>query len=381
MKNRTGSLIKRASGYYVSLMVDGVRIVRALKNPDGTPSKTIQEARRAQADFARVFALGNKADSLQAIVKRLADVQTEIDEIESPKATVAGCWEAYLKSPDKLGSGAHTEKAYCQYTRDFVRWTQERYPKAVFIPDVTRAIAGEYAAHLTALYSGVTFNKHLMFLKVLCRVLCEDLPNPFIKIKNKPVDSISHKPLSPEQIKAVLGKANGELHTLLLVGTYTALRLGDACQLKWEQVDLEKGLITVTPSKTASRSHKRVVIPIHPQLRDTLSTMFHKSDFVLPYIQWRYSNDRSSISKKIRLAMEAAGIVTQGTDGDRTGVVYSYHSFRYSMGQALVSSGYTVDQVGFILGHTSNAMSRHYSSITDAVRDSAIHSLPNIISA
>jgi ribosomal protein L14 len=49
MKRRTGCLIKRPSGYYVRIVVEGKVVVRALQNPDGTSVTTIIEARKAQA--------------------------------------------------------------------------------------------------------------------------------------------------------------------------------------------------------------------------------------------------------------------------------------------------------------------------------------------
>lgn len=335
MKARTGSLTKRASGYYVSIMVEGKRIIRALKDGEGNPVLTLVEARKAQGEFTRPFTLGSKADALESVQKRLADVREEL----APKVTVAGCWQAYLKSPDKLTSGEHTEKAYCQYTRQFVEWIGEHYPQAVNLQDVTRAIAVEYAKSLETRYNGCTFNKHLVFLRVLFRVLCEGKPNPFQRVSSRPIDSTPHKPLTPEQIQAVLGKAKGEMNTLVLIGVYCALRLGDACLLKWEQVDIDKGVITVKPSKTASRSGKVVSIPIHPELKARLETTFRKSEYVLPWVAWRYSNDISAMSHKLHKLFTNAGIQTKDNNGK---TVYSFHSLRFSLGSALVSSGFTL---------------------------------------
>ena len=375
MKQRKGCLVKRSSGYYISLMVDGARIVKALHNPDGTPAKTLQDARKAQADFARVFALGSKADATQAILARLSGIQNEIAEIQSPKPKVADCWQAYLKHPDKLTSGELTETEYKRYTRQFVEWMQDRYPETVYLQDVTRAIAGEYAKTLEARYNGCTFNKRLIFLRVLFRVLCEGHPNPFERVKGKPIDSTPHKPFSSEQIQKILGKANGEIQTLVIVGVYCALRLKDACLLKWSQVDLESGVITVKPSKTASRSGKVISIPMHPELKSRLETTFRKSEYVLPWVAWRYNNDRHAISAKIRTLIQSAGIQTQDAEGH---TVYSYHSLRFTLGSALVSSGVSLEIIGQLLCHTNTTMSRHYSSIADTVKERAILSLPSI---
>ncbi len=351
MKQRTGTLIKRSCGYYCRIIFEGKLIARALHTPEGNPCKTLKEARKAQAEFTRPFAIAGKADATQAILTRLSDIQEEM----SDKPTVKGCWDSYLEHPDKLNSGEHTQKAYCQYTRQFVEWIGEHYPEAVYLQDVTRAIAGEYAQSLSR-YNGCTFNKHLVFLRVLLRVLCEGKPNPFEKVKSRPIDSTPHKPLTQEQIQAILAKAQGEMNTLVLIGVYCALRLGDACLLKWEQVDLERNVITVTPSKTSKRSHKQVVIPIHPDLKARLETTFRKGEYVLPWVAWRYQNDISAMSHKLHKLFTDSGIQTKNAEGK---TVYSFHSFRFTMGSALVSSGYALEVVSQILSHTNTTMSRH----------------------
>lgn len=374
MKARTGSLVKRASGYYIRIVVEGKIIVRVLRNPDGTPCRTLTEARRAQADFIRPFALADKAEALQGIQRRIADVQAEA----VAKPTVVDCWRAYLASPDRLPSGPHTQREYTRYARDFAQWIQDTHPNTVYVQDVSKAIACAYAATLADRYSGVTFNKRIAFLKAMFRALLDSQDTPFNKCKPKPIDSTPHKPLSQEQIQAVLNSTTGELNTLLLIGVYTGLRLGDASNLRWEQVDLERNIITVTPSKTSKRSGKTVVIPIHPTLRARLETTFRTSDRVCPYIAWRYQSDRSAVTKKLHRAFEGAGIATKDSNGH---TVRSYHSLRFSIGQQLVSAGFSLDCIAQVLGHSNQTMTRHYSTITDTVREQAILSLPSIATA
>lgn len=356
------------------VMVEGRVIQRALKNPDGTPCRNTAEARRAQLLFARPFALADKAQATQAILAQLSDVQAEA----SPKATIASCFQAYLASPDKLPSGPYTVKAYAGYARRFALWMKDTHPNTVYLCDLTKAQAQQYAATLVEAYNGCTFNKHLHFLRAMFRTLCEGVSNPFLRCRTRPADSTPHRPLTPEQIRAVLEVAKGELRQLVLIGTYTGLRLKDACLLTWEQVDLAKGVITVTPSKTASRSGRQVVIPIHPELRAVLSTRFKKGEHILPYVAWRYSNDVSAMAHKLAKVFRAAGIDTKDANGK---TVYSFHSLRFSLGTALVSSGFSVEVVSQALGHTSTTMARHYAQVADSVKEQAILSLPSIHTA
>ena len=384
MKTRTGSLLLRNKRYYVRIKVDGVVITRALKTDTGEPCTTLPEARRAQAIATHELVLGNRKQALEAAIRALADVDRELEEIQTPKAKLADCWETYLKSSERPNSGNHTLVMYELYTRLFVEWTLKHCPRSVNLADVSKAVASDYSKHLALTYSGTTHNKHLSFLRLLWRVLVEGKPNPFDRIRLKPKDSTSHEALTQDQLQAVLNKAEGELNTFLLVGIYTSLRRKDACLLKWSQVDTEKGVITVTPSKTASRSHKQICIPIHPQLKERLLTLFRKDDYVMPRMAFWYDHNPAHISRRIKDLFESVGIKTQFEVEDKAGslrrnkAVFSFHSLRFTMGQQLISNGYTLDAIAQVLGHTTTAMSRHYSTVTDSVKTQAIMSLPSI---
>ncbi len=379
MKYRTGCLIKRNNRYSVRIMIEGKVITRALKKPDGSPCTTIADANSAKMEYVKLFILGSKRDALKALIHSLSEVEAEIDEIRCPRPALDRAWKSYLSCPDRTDCGEHTLREYERYCRLFIDWAKAHYPKTVFLADVTKSMAGEYAQHLAKEnYSNSSFNKHTFFLRLLFRALCEGQPNPFSRVRNKPANSIPHRPLTQEQLAKVLGATKGELHTLLVIGTYTALRLKDACNLRWDQLDMDKSTITVTPSKTATRSGKQIRLPIHPVLSARLLTLPHKAEYVLPYMQWRYSNDGAVISKRIRKAFEAAGLVTRVKENGRTATVYSFHSLRFTMGQLLISSGFSLDTIAQVLGHSSTTMSRHYSNVTDAVRERAILSLPAI---
>lgn len=376
MKRRTGCLIKRDCGYYVRMVIDGKVIVRALKNPDGTPSQTLVQAHRAQAIFAKVIGLENKNDLIEAVIRQITSVKTDIEETQSNRLTISGCWDSYLKSPDRLNSGEHTVREYKRYCRDFTDWMKAHYPRTLHVQDVTRAMATEFATFIGEGYSNVTFNKRTFFLKAMFRALLDSVDTPFSRIRPKPIDSVPHEALSPVQLKSLLAATTTtrELNSLILVGIYTGLRLGDSCLLRWSQLDLDASRLKVTPAKTAKRSHKQVVIPIHPDLKARLDALPHKSEYVLPYLAWRYTNDRNVITKRLHKAFMRAGIETKNAEG-RT--IFSFHSLRFSMGQALISAGFSLDTIAQVLGHSSQTMARHYSNLTDSVREKAILSLPS----
>ncbi len=368
------------------MVIDGTVIVRALHNPDGTPCKTLQDARKAQAIETKGLALLTRKEALEAVIRKLQGVEAELSALNNPKVKLNDAWEAYLKSGERPNSGLGTLANYKRHLSQFTAWMKNNYPKVLPIQDVSKAIASEYSRHLAETYSSNLHNKSINFLRLLFRVL-EVPANPFERIRLKPKDTTSHEALTPAQIQSVLTLAQGELNTLLLIGVYTALRRKDACLLKWDSINMDKGLITVTPAKTASRSHKVVSIPIHPVLKARLETIFRKSEYVLPRIAFWYQHNPAHISRRIKELFEKAGIKTQLEIENKKGTrknnksVFSFHSLRFSMGQTLISNGYSLDQIAQVLGHTNIQMSRHYSTITDSVKEQAIMSLPSIQTA
>lgn len=69
------------------------------------------------------------------------------------------------------------------------------------------------------------------------------------------------------QVAGLLGAAEPELRTALLLASAAGLRVVEMQELKWADVDLGRGVLIVTPN---SRTQRQREIPIHPMLRKQL---------------------------------------------------------------------------------------------------------------
>ncbi len=67
--------------------------------------------------------------------------------------------------------------------------------------------------------------------------------SPFSKVRKKNLKTNTRRELTLAELKEILEAANADLQTLLYLGTFTGLRLGDCCTLKWGETDLDRGLI------------------------------------------------------------------------------------------------------------------------------------------
>lgn len=92
------------------------------------------------------------------------------------------------------------------------------------------------------------------------------------------------------------------MRPVFLVGMCTAMRQGDCCRLKWEDVDLEEGFITVTTSKTGETAE----ISLFPILREEIAKRTRKSEYVLPEVAALYVRKNFGMSWRVKQVLTAA---------------------------------------------------------------------------
>jgi integrase len=70
------------------------------------------------------------------------------------------------------------------------------------------------------------------------------------------------RPLTPEQVKALLEAARGDrLEALYLLAVTTGLRQGELLGLKWEDVDLEEGKLQVRRTLATAKGGPALTAP------------------------------------------------------------------------------------------------------------------------
>src|SRR5208282_5989770 len=98
--------------------------------------------------------------------------------------------------------------------------------------------------------------------------------------------------------------------TLLALGIYSGLRLGDCATLRWGEVDLPRTMIRRIPNKTARRNPKPVLVPIHPILRDMLTATppEQRHEYVLPKMAALYLRRADMVTDLVQKHFKACGI-------------------------------------------------------------------------
>jgi integrase len=185
-----------------------------------------------------------------------------------------------------------------------------------------------------------------------------------------------------EQVKALLeaAKPSVDWFGAILFGYNTGARLSDIANMTWAAVDLEKGVLSFTPQKTATRGTE-IVMPIAPPLLSWLKAQpraFQPTMPIFPSLVGKYTGG-SGLSGQFAKIMDAAGIerktLRKGDGRGYTTYNLSFHSFRITFVSKLKAAGVSTDTVMSMVGHTDEATNRHYTRVAPESQLKAIEAL------
>jgi len=395
MKHRTGHLFRRGTNFYVRWTVNGKVISKALRDEQGNAITTKRDAEEARQKVMAPFTVADEATALESIVGKLAGRKAELAKLEdeqNPPLPISEAWTAFLASANRPDSGEETLYQYeCQWSA-FVDWMKEKHADIPTLRGVTKEIAEEYAGHLNhGRLSPSTCNKHLNLLTLVFRIVktkAKLTANPWEDIQRKRIVTHSRRELTVDELKKVCQSAKGELRPMLAVGVYSGLRLGDCATLRWAEVDLPRGMIRRIPNKTARRNPKPVIVPIHPVLRDLFAETpaDKRGDYVFPETAALYARRTDMVTDMIQAHFKACGIKThqpgtgpEAKGGKRAVIEVGFHSLRHTFVSLCRESNAPLAVVESIVGHSSPAMTRHYTHVGELAAGRAVAALPSIM--
>jgi integrase len=140
----------------------------------------------------------------------------------------------------------------------------------------------------------------------------------------------------------------------------TGSRIGEIFSLRWQNVDLERNLITVFSPKT----QKTQLIPINAEVRRVLEywALGRKSEFV--FYNHETGKPLVDLSAGLELACKKAGI---------TGV--TWHTLRHTFASRLLERGVDIMTVKELLGHSTVTVTMRYTHSNLASKVAAVGKL------
>lgn len=246
----------------------------------------------------------------------------------------------------------------------------------------------EFRKHLSETNAPGTVNKHMERVKMLFHVAKRDGyiiddPSEFVdQVRN--VDRRARDAFTIPELQAVLSVADPEWRSIILFGLYSGQRLGDVATLTWDHIDLEDDVIRLVDAKT----RKTMTIPIAPPLRahiDSMPTSDVPGAPLHPRAFKKY--DTRGLSDDFAKILARAGLrepkIYKPTGKGRTGTrqtfhKLTFHSLRHTAVSMLKDAGVPQATVMELVGHSSKAMSQHYTHVGLESLRRAAAAFPNL---
>ena len=211
--------------------------------------------------------------------------------------------------------------------------------------------------------------------------------NPVATVDIPLAQSEVKKPFTLDEVEAILKACPGtEWKTLCLLAFYTGARMGDICDLAWENIDLDAvdPFIAYTQRKLRKAEHSFVKLPLHPDLKAWLltyraSAVGNPKAPALPSMSKALPGGRCGLSQAFIGIMAKAGVDPCYTKRGKNKVPgKSFHSFRHTMVTNLESRQIAENVRMRMVGHANANVHRIYSHDDWGAITSAINGLPSI---
>ena len=187
----------------------------------------------------------------------------------------------------------------------------------------------------------------------------------------EPTDSTDGREFTAAQLR--------DWQLFVLLCGYTGGRQQEVAQIRWEQIDLPKGVLTLTRTKNRDTHW----LPIHPALRAALerTPKAHRTGFVLPVLAERQRRHISNDFRRLilpRVGIEQPfGERAKGQHG-RTLAPYSVHSLRHSLATWLAAAGVEESMRMRLIGHEDEAINRGYTHAGAEQAAAALAKVPGL---
>src|SRR5262249_1152526 len=300
------SLVKDANGrspYWYCAFTDATG--RRLKKSTGltarSKAKQMCEQWQRAADFARQRTLTE--ERAREIIN---EIVASVHGGDGLRSFTVRQWFEHFRKIKADSKNPKTAVKYAHVTREFLEFLG---PKAdLNILSISSADVRAWRDHRRALgLSATTLNDDITILSAIFNGAWRDhviSNNPCTAVEAVK-DAVTPKkrqkhPFTREQVRALLEKANKDWRGLIRVAFYTAARLDNCANLRWRNIDYNKGKLTFERYSKHGDEHE---VPLHEALKEhflSLATPKNDDAFIFPSL----ANRRvTNLSKEFRKLM------------------------------------------------------------------------------
>jgi integrase len=213
-----------------------------------------------------------------------------------------------------------------------------------------------------------TLNRYRSLLSLIYRLAIRDgktQDNPVHRVRRRKENNARVRFLGPDEeavLRAKIRLLAPEREPELDLALHSGMRRNEQYHLRWEQVSLDVGIITILESKNGERRH----VPANSEARRVLEYLFGKRDdsgYVVPGTSGERDRDWQRWFEE---AVKQAGIRD-----------FRWHDLRHTFASRLAMAGVPLRTIGELLGHKTPAMTMRYAHLAPAHLRDAVECLVN----
>ena len=180
--------------------------------------------------------------------------------------------------------------------------------------------------------------------------------NPVLKVAKLPEPPGRVRFLDQQEREALLeacrNNRNPYLYPVVMLAISTGMRRGEILNLRWKDIDLDRGHLVIHKTKNRERRGIRVSKPLQEVLRQHGKVRRLDSPLVFP-------SKVGSFPEDIRAAWKRALKEAEIAD-------FRFHDLRHTAASYLAMNGATPSEIAAVLGHKTLAMVQRYAHLSES---------------
>ncbi|MBF0483372.1 MAG: site-specific integrase [Candidatus Omnitrophica bacterium] len=186
--------------------------------------------------------------------------------------------------------------------------------------------------------------------------------NPVAKVKFYKLNNQRTRYLEKEEIKRLLEQCEGYLKDIVEFALNTGMRKGEIFNLKWHDVDVNRGIIFLLRTK----NNEMREIPMNETVKSILFRVRKMPDSPFIFVG-KTGNAFVDIKKSFYSALESAEITN-----------FRFHDLRHTFASQLVMAGIDLNTVRELLGHKDIKMTLRYAHLSCYHKTLAVNCLDQL---
>jgi integrase len=168
--------------------------------------------------------------------------------------------------------------------------------------------------------------------------------------------------LMPDELQRLISNCQDHLRPIVILLAHTGMRKGEALGLTWNQVDFEKGIITLMDTKNNECRH----VPMDETVKSTLRDINRNGEHVFPGL--KPGKPLVWVELSFHNALEKSGIED-----------FKIHDLRHTFASNLVMAGVDLMTIKELLGHKTLEMTLRYAHLAPDHKMRAVKILDQVM--